>query len=95
MFDHLITLLGLQFTLTPATIQRFNQMARPNVFRFDLQVYTWCDQSKHWELIIRCPIGSPQAQPLENLIKPIKLPFVKESTSLSYKSYKTANVCFI
>ena len=58
-------------------------MARPNVFRFDLQVYTWCDQSKHWELIIRCPIGSPQPQPLENLIKPIKLPFVKESMSFS------------
>jgi len=51
VFDHVVSLLGVEFHLTPAAVNRAMRMPNVTGYKFELRMFSWCDTFKDWQML--------------------------------------------
>ena len=84
VFDQMVSILGLEFHISPGTIERLNRAPQMlphghgpmgGFFKWELVVFVWCDSSKTWEMTVKTAITIPMRSNSNQ--GTFKLPFAK------------------
>ena len=85
VFDQMVSILGLEFHISPGTIERLNRGPPHGLphghgpmggfFKWELVVFIWCDFSKTWEMTVKTAITIPMGTNSNQ--GTFKLPFKK------------------
>lgn len=51
VFDHIVPLLGVEFHLTQAAVNRARTMPNVSGYKFELRIFTWCETFKDWQML--------------------------------------------